>query len=195
MLAEVALLRRLMTMADGHTELEPFDVAAAVRGIVAAKVAAGLEMEVDVPAGLAALGIPAATAEIVQCLLENAQRHAPGSPVALAAARHGPYVIIQVDDQGPGVMAERRRVIFQRGQDGGHPTSAAGRGLGLFVATRLAREQRGHLWVQDAAAGGASFRLALEAAPAAPEGAGPRGAVAGEAVAGGGRRRQRGGER
>ncbi len=167
MLAEVALLRRLVTLTDAPSELEPFGVAAALRGIVAATVATGLEVELEVPPELAGMGMPAATAEIVQCLLENARHHAPGSPVYVTAARRGPYVIIQVDDDGPGVPADRRRAIFKRGQDGGQPTSASGRGLGLYIAARLAREQRGHLWVQEAASGGASFRLALGAAQGA----------------------------
>lgn len=167
MVTEVELLRRLVTMPDRARELEIFDVNLAVAGIVKAESLVGLDVEWSGPAGLAAVGSASATSEIVQALLENARRHAFGSPVTVAASRRGPYVIIQVDDRGPGVPAERQTSIFKRGRDGGHPTSAGGRGLGLYIAARLAREQRGHLWVQDAPGGGASFRLALAAADAA----------------------------
>lgn len=163
MLAEIALLRRLVTMSEPAVELEPFDVATTVRGVVAANTATGLAIQTELLSGLVAIGSAAATAEVVQCLLENAKRHAPGSPVRVAATRRGPYVVIQVDDQGPGVPEARRAEIFKRGRDGGHPTSAGGRGLGLYIAARLAREQRGELWVQEAVGGGASFRLALGA--------------------------------
>lgn len=164
MLTEVALLRRLVTLPGRADQLETFDLARTLRGVVVAAAATGLEVVWAGPASLSAVGNAAATAEIVQSLLENAKRHAFGSAVTVTAARRGPYVIVQVDDQGPGVPPERRATIFKRGYDGGHPTSAGGRGLGLYIAARLAREQRGHLWVQGGASGGASFRLALGAA-------------------------------
>lgn len=164
MVTEVELLRRLITMPGRVTQLDSFDVTRVVRGIVAAEAASGIDAELAAPERLMAFGSAAATAEVVQCLLENARRHAFGSRVWVEAAQRGPFVIVRVDDEGPGVPPERRTVIFKRGHDGGHPTSAGGRGLGLYIAARLAQEQRGHLWVQEADGGGASFRLALGAA-------------------------------
>ena len=163
MTSEIALLRRLVTIPEVDPEVGPFSVADAVVGVLNAARERGLDIDVAVPEDLYAIGVQEAAAEIVQNLLENADKHAFGSPVSVRAVRVGPYVIVNVDDQGPGVPKAQHSQIFQRGRDGGHSTSAQGRGLGLYIAAQLASEMGGHLWVEDAPGGGASFRLALEA--------------------------------
>jgi signal transduction histidine kinase len=163
MSAEISLLRRLITIPDVASAVEPFPVIDAVTGVVESARERGLAVDVDIPEDLMAIGVMEATAEIVQSLLDNARKHAPGSPVTVRAVHAGPYVVLSVDDQGPGIPKTQHRQIFQRGRDGGHPTSVDGRGLGLYISARLATEQRGELWVVDAPGGGASFRLTLEA--------------------------------
>jgi light-regulated signal transduction histidine kinase (bacteriophytochrome) len=67
-------------------------------------------------------------------------------------------VRIEVEDHGPGVPVASRSTIFARGV---RAPEAGGTGLGLFVARRLAQDDGGDLWVQDAPGGGASFVLGL----------------------------------
>jgi len=162
MTAEIALLRRLVTIPEVESSVGPFSVADAVVGVVEAARERGLSIDTAIPGSLVAMGVPGATAEIVQNLLDNALKHAPGSPVSIGAVEVGPYVILSVVDQGPGVPTAKHGQIFQRGRDGGHSTSAQGRGLGLYISAQLAAEMGGHLWVEDVPGGGASFRLALD---------------------------------
>ena len=63
-----------------------------------------------------------------------------------------------------------RRSIFERSRRGSTSDGVEGSGLGLYVASRLMREQGGDLWVTDNPGGGAAFVMSLPA----PDGTGPR---------------------
>ena len=42
---------------------------------------------------------------ILQNLIDNARKYAPGSPVLITCEPAGPYVKLAVQDQGPGITA------------------------------------------------------------------------------------------
>lgn len=103
-------------------------------------------------------------------LLSNAVKYtpAPGRIVleARAAEDGGPgerrWIELCVRDTGPGIPPEERERIFDefhRLHDGG----SAGHGLGLATSRRIARLLGGDITVDDAAGGGAEFRLRLPA--------------------------------
>jgi signal transduction histidine kinase len=99
--------------------------------------------------------------EILQNLLDNARRYAPGSSIDVRAARADAWVVLRVDDRGPGIPRDEHERVFERGYCSG--ARRDGSGLGLYVAARLLRDQGGHLRVEDRAGGGASFVLTLPA--------------------------------
>ncbi len=188
--SELALLRRIVTLPDGEAPPETYLVREALAGMVAAARARGMDITFDVAPELLAVGRAGVAAEVAQTLFDNARIHAQGSAVEVRAWEAGDYVVVAFDDYGPGIAPDRRRRVFQRGGDGGHATSARGRGLGLYVASRLAIQEHGELWVDETRDGGASFRLSL---PSGASGAGG-GALApsqerGEAQGGPGRGR------
>jgi two-component system osmolarity sensor histidine kinase EnvZ len=94
-------------------------------------------------------------------LVGNAQRY--GDRVEIYAAREGRFVMVHVDDDGPGVPAEARDEVFRpfvrldeaRNQD------ESGSGLGLSIARDIARSHGGEVWLGDSPLGGlrASLRL------------------------------------
>jgi signal transduction histidine kinase len=95
---------------------------------------------------------------IVQNLLTNAVRHTPdGARIWVSVRRDGDGVLILVDDEGPGVPADRREAIFdpfnKRADDG------PGVGIGLTLVRRFAELHGGRAWVEPRAGGGASFRV------------------------------------
>jgi signal transduction histidine kinase len=158
--AEIELLRRLVDSDEARLAPAAFDVATTVGPVVVCQRAAGLEVEAAIPAGLCAVGRAAEVAEVVQSLLENARRHAPGSPVTVSARRRGNHVELRVEDRGPGVAPSSHDRIFRRGVT----SRVDGTGLGLYVARRLLREQGGDVSVEDRVGGGASFVVVLPAA-------------------------------
>lgn len=95
---------------------------------------------------------------IVENLLTNAVRHTPdGAKVWVSACAEGDGIVILIDDEGPGVPAERREAIFdpfnKRSDDG------PGVGIGLSLVRRFAELHGGRAWVESREAGGASFRV------------------------------------
>lgn len=111
---------------------------------------------------------PERAAQIFSILLDNAFSYTPeGGAVrlSLAADPGRALLLFRVTDNGPGVPdAEKTRIFdrFYRSQRS--HTDKEHFGLGLCIASELARAHRGKLWVEDAPGGGAVFTLALPAA-------------------------------
>lgn len=148
------------------------DVGALVTRVVAESETRA-EREVEVDAAPVEAEVDTAKVErIVESLLTNADRHAPGdSRIRVRAAADGDDVVIAVDDEGPAVPeADRERVFepFHRGPEGREHTLDVGVRLALVAG--FAELHGGHAWVQDGESGGASFRVRLPLKPvAAPE--------------------------
>lgn len=95
-------------------------------------------------------------------LVDNALRHAPGSPVVLTASLDpaGRALLLDVVDHGPGVPEAQHEAIFAPFQRLGdrEPT---GVGLGLAVAHGFAEAMDGTLVALPSDGGGLTMRLAL----------------------------------
>ena len=79
--------------------------------------------------------------------------------MTIAVARDATGITIIVDDNGPGIAADKRERVF----DPFYSTKSdlQGVGLGLFVAEGLVRSAGGRIGVSDAPGGGARFTLVL----------------------------------
>jgi two-component system osmolarity sensor histidine kinase EnvZ len=94
-------------------------------------------------------------------LIGNARTHA--KQISVTALRDQRFLTIHVDDDGPGIPADRREDVFRpffrldeaRNQDEG------GTGLGLAIALDIARSHGGDISLNDSPAGGlrASVRV------------------------------------
>jgi signal transduction histidine kinase len=171
--SELVRLERLIDPADGD-RARPFDVEEALEGVVATERALGSDIVVNLK-GVRALGRPEDTAAIVQNLLVNARRYAPGSPIRITSYARRAQVEVRVEDRGPGLTAHEREEVFARGRRGSAGEQVAGSGLGLYVSRRLATEQGGDLLVTDRRGGGACFVLRLPSAPPQQRRKGARG--------------------
>jgi signal transduction histidine kinase len=104
---------------------------------------------------------------IVTNLLENGYRYGGGT-VLIHVAQSDDRVEIDVDDDGPGVLASDRERVFERfyrGASAGARGDQRGSGLGLaLVAEHMARFG-GTVEILDAALGGCRVRLTLPVAP------------------------------
>lgn len=96
---------------------------------------------------------------IVENLVVNAVRHTPaGSHIDVVVGRSANGVLLQVEDDGPGVPAEARAQIFEPfRRDAG--TVVPGTGIGLSLVARFAELHGGRAWVEERPGGGASFRV------------------------------------
>ena len=164
---EIRRLQRLVSVEEAPADRTAFGIAHTLLPLVITERARGTTISATISADLQAFGRPGSTAEVVQTLLDNARRYAPDAPIDVDALVEGDRVVVRVGDRGPGVAPEQREAIFRRGVRGEAATDGDGSGLGLYLADKLMREQGGQLWVDGRPGGGASFALALPAAPSA----------------------------
>jgi len=103
--------------------------------------------------------------QVVVNLLANAAKFSPPGEgrVALAVSAEADAVEIAVADNGPGVPAAEREIVFERFRQGGDPLTdkPGGVGLGLAICQRIVAQHGGRIWVEDAPDGGALFRVRL----------------------------------
>ena len=95
---------------------DTFDLADAIDPVVACARASGLDVRVSVPRGIEVVGRRDTTAQVVLGLLDNARRHAPGSPVgvrALGVGRRGRRCV--VEDRGTGIPGSVARAHLRTG--------------------------------------------------------------------------------
>ncbi len=100
---------------------------------------------------------------ILENLISNAAKYAPGSPAEKRVRAEGNWVYIDVMDRGPGMTAEERAKAFDRFWRADNSTSrvTGGCGLGLSIARLLARAQGGDLTVSAREGGGCTFTVKL----------------------------------
>lgn len=99
---------------------------------------------------------------LVRNLTDNAVRHA-SSAIRLAVTEDDGQVVLQVDDDGPGVPQPLRSVIFERFTrlDESRDREGGGTGLGLAIVEEIAQAHGGTATVGDAPLGGARFEVLL----------------------------------
>jgi len=95
-------------------------------------------------------------------LVENAvlsAREAGRTPVVVEVSAHArrEFVELVVDDNGPGIPADRKDGVFEP-----YETSRPeGTGLGLAIVKKIVLDHGGEVWVEDAPLGGARFVIRL----------------------------------
>ena len=121
--------------------------------------------------------------QVIQNLLDNAIKHAPGGsevvvsvttatelPAELPSGRRralgadrpsAGWAVVTVSDRGPGVPAAHRERIFARFQQLPGAGSGRGVGLGLAICQQLVEAHDGAIWATDGPGGGAAFTVAV----------------------------------
>lgn len=102
--------------------------------------------------------------QLLDGLVENALRVAPdGGSVEVRAHRDEADVVVEVEDDGPGLTPDDVEVAFERGslRTKYEPHRPVGTGLGLSIARRLAERMDAELTAASGVDGGAVFSLRL----------------------------------
>ena len=113
----------------------------------------------DAPEGLAFQGEKQDLLELAGNVMENACKWAKGRVRVRGVATGERSLSIVVEDDGPGLPAERRADALRRGQR--LDESAPGSGLGLSIVDDLAKAYGGSVALGDAALGGLMVTLVL----------------------------------
>jgi signal transduction histidine kinase len=155
---------RLESGAIGMTR-EATRIAPLLRSVAERAQAAYPEMalRVDAPDGLPILEIDSTRiAQVLDNLLSNAAKYAPGAPVELRARREGEAMLIEVEDRGPGIAAEHMSQMFQRFYRVPETQrTVRGTGLGLYICRKIVESHGGQIGVDSQPGQGTRFHFTL----------------------------------
>jgi signal transduction histidine kinase len=118
----------------------------------------GLEIQVAVDPAHAVRAGREDLDEMLGNILDNACKWAR-SRVLVASSAEDPFVVITVDDDGPGLDVSMREAVLQRGVRADEASS--GSGLGLAIVRDLVELYGGSVALSDSRMGGLSVRLRL----------------------------------
>ncbi|MCW5713898.1 MAG: HAMP domain-containing histidine kinase [Bauldia sp.] len=100
--------------------------------------------------------------ELLGVVLENAAKWARTRVVVRATKDEG-AILLAIEDDGPGLPADVRQTIGQRGLR--HDETKAGTGLGLAIAREIVHLNKGTISFGEAPAGGLGVKITLPLAP------------------------------
>jgi two-component system osmolarity sensor histidine kinase EnvZ len=148
---------------EGREPAVEIDLKDQLREVVNAGAREGARITLAAPDGLVLTVRPDAMRRCLANLVGNAQRYAHS--IAIAAAHRDGGIEITVDDDGPGIPADKREDVFRPffRLDPSRNPETGGTGLGLTIARDVARSHGGELELLDSPQGGLRARLWLPA--------------------------------
>ena len=129
-----------------HVEVDLGQVAA--EEATRARPRTDVRVDLRIDAGIVVRGSAEQLRRLVANLVDNAVRHAAGIVTVRLQDRDG-HAVLEVEDDGPGIPADRRESVFDRFArlDEARARDAGGSGLGLAIARDIAVHHGGSLAV------------------------------------------------
>lgn len=166
-----AITRELRTFSRPADEPPgPVDVRSVVESVLTLmrkELEARARLEVTLGQTPPVMANPSRLVQVVMNLVVNAKQalsedSTGTNAIWIRAVNEGPLVVIEVEDNGPGVPADDRERIFEPFVT--TKRVGEGTGLGLFVCRNILRDISGTISALDRTGGGAVFRVELPAA-------------------------------
>jgi signal transduction histidine kinase len=158
--------RALLTLARAQTRAEPVELVPVDVSAVLREVAADMELsesELVLRPDVVALAHADLLRHAIENLVGNARKYAHGQGLRVSVRPRGASVVIEVQDEGPGMSAaEAERVVERFFRSGDR--DAEGFGLGLSIAREVARAVGGQLEIETRVGGGTTARMLLRGA-------------------------------
>jgi signal transduction histidine kinase len=100
--------------------------------------------------------------QVLNNLLINAAKYGRGADIRLTAEEQGAWVIVTVEDDGPGFPPDQATRLFELFyRVPGTVESTAGTGIGLYIVQQLVQAMGGDVEAYEVQPHGAGFRLTL----------------------------------
>ena len=131
---------RLELGRDRALVLEPIEL-----GSLCEEAATRFNARVECEAGLMLDGDRLLLDRMLKNLLANARRACPDGDVVVRSLRDGDALVIEVEDEGPGIAASERSIIFEpfARLDAARNRDQGGVGLGLYLCRQIAQAHHG----------------------------------------------------
>jgi two-component system sensor histidine kinase KdpD len=141
--------------------VHPAQIVESARGQVAHAIAAH-DVRVTVQSETLVRLDPRLTAAGLSHLLDNAAKFSPAAqPIDVDVSIADGELMIAVRDYGPGLSAADLPRLFDRFYRGAQTKRVAGTGMGLSIVRGLLAVERGRVWAENCAGGGARFTIAV----------------------------------
>ncbi len=141
---------------EGNEGAQPTDFSLLLDEIVNAARRSGANISCTTPDSLFVTLRPEAMRRAITNLLDNARQHAKHIAVSVRQANERTLQII-IDDDGPGIPAEKRETLFRPFES----SSAGGTGLGLAIARDIVGAHGGHIVLAESPMGGLRAMIEL----------------------------------
>ncbi|NKB43473.1 MAG: HAMP domain-containing protein [Alphaproteobacteria bacterium] len=156
-----------------RAESEPVDISTLLKMLVDINNSSDAEgtprLELDLPVhdDLTVTGLEGRLAQVLRNLIGNAASFSPeDGKIFIRARRDQRQIIIDVQDQGPGIPAGKEMAVFSRFYSERPEKEKFGThsGLGLSISKQIVEAHRGSITAENALDGGALFVVRLPAA-------------------------------
>lgn len=120
-----------------------------------------IELEIEIP-DLQVLVDPTRITQVIENLLSNARKYAPGSKVKITLNKEKDHALISVRDFGPGIDPDHLDHIFNRFyRVPNNSSSVRGTGLGLFICRQIIDAHDGAICAESTPGVGSIFHIRL----------------------------------
>lgn len=121
-----------------------------------------ITMSVKCPEKLSALHDRKWTSEALENVLENAVKYTPkNGRISIAVSQYEMYTLIEIADNGIGILQEEIPQIFKRFYRGQNVGEEAGVGIGLYLVREILSREKGFISVESKRGKGSKFLIYL----------------------------------
>jgi two-component system sensor histidine kinase KdpD len=100
--------------------------------------------------------------QVLVNLLENSLKYSPpGSPIEIVATTEASWMVLEVDDRGPGVPVQDLKRVFDKFYRIPVPEGAGGTGLGLSICKGIVEAHGGSIAAENRTGGGLRIVIRL----------------------------------
>jgi len=163
-----AMIDSILSFVREDAKREPrslVDLSALIEGICEDAADAGQPVTFSGPRGITIHCRPTALRRAFSNIIDNALKYGQKAEVSLAPEAE--YVVITVEDEGPGILRSEREKVFEPFYrlESSRNSDTGGVGLGLSVTRSIIREHGGDIELANRKGGGLSVRAELPAIP------------------------------
>ena len=159
-------LGRIEAGFDTRKEIVPLPVIInyAVEGLNNRYIEKSQFLTMDIPRDLpSVLGNPVRLRQMIGNLLSNSIKFTPNDgKIAIRARSEAGQLIIQIIDNGPGILPADQPYIFDKFYRGSNiPMDSPGTGLGLAIVKSIVEDHQGRIWLTSTPGQGSVFTVVL----------------------------------
>ena len=139
-------------------------LAKAVAGVYVKAMEKGISIEMQEFDDILICHDPGWTAEAFANVLDNGVKYAPSKTrITIRVTKMASLVMVEMEDEGPGIPAKERNRIFQRFYRGESESvrRKEGSGVGLYLTRQILERQGGTVCVKNGGNGGSNFVMTL----------------------------------